>query len=264
MAASDRISLGSAIFALIDPHRGHERDFNRWYERDHLYAGGLCAPWTLAAARWVATRDLKALRYPRNNPICDPIGAGSYLSAFWIQAGRFDEQQAWVREQMQQLGAAGRLFGERQHVHTFGYAYRGCAHRDADAVPAELALDHRYPGVVCSWIERNPEIRLDDLSAWLVKEFLPVRLESSPLAMALTFELLPPQDWWPANVPQPPGLGDRLLVAHFLESDPRECWAAGFADLGDALEASGQGRLLLAAPFIPTRPGTDAYVDELW
>ena len=34
------VDLGAGIFALHDPHPGHERDFNRYYERDHMYAAG--------------------------------------------------------------------------------------------------------------------------------------------------------------------------------------------------------------------------------
>src|SRR2546425_9899446 len=39
-----RVELGHAIFALVEPHRGHEVAWNRWYERDHLIAAGSCAP----------------------------------------------------------------------------------------------------------------------------------------------------------------------------------------------------------------------------
>src|SRR5690606_13438681 len=30
------VVLGSALFTLVDPHRGHEVAYNRWYERDHF------------------------------------------------------------------------------------------------------------------------------------------------------------------------------------------------------------------------------------
>ena len=33
------IALGSALFTLVEPHTGHEVAYNRWYERDHFYAG---------------------------------------------------------------------------------------------------------------------------------------------------------------------------------------------------------------------------------
>ena len=39
------VRLGSALFTLVEPHRGHEVAYNRWYERDHFYAGCMIGPW---------------------------------------------------------------------------------------------------------------------------------------------------------------------------------------------------------------------------
>src|SRR5215470_4312115 len=100
-----RVELGHAIFGLVDPHRGHEVAWNRYYERDHLVAAGAAAPWTLAIQRWVATRREKALRYPAQGPIAEPVSRGTFLAAIWIQKGRYDEQQLWVAEQMKILAA---------------------------------------------------------------------------------------------------------------------------------------------------------------
>jgi hypothetical protein len=38
----DPIKIGTMLYTLVEPHRGHEVDYNRWYERDHFYAG--CQP----------------------------------------------------------------------------------------------------------------------------------------------------------------------------------------------------------------------------
>ena len=169
-----RVELGHAIFALVEPHRGHELAWNRWYERDHLIAAGGCAPWTIATQRWIATRREKALRYPARNPICEPVSRGSFLAAIWIQSGRYDDQQRWVAEQVAVLAANGRNFDQRDVLTTAGYDYLGGALRDADGVPPELALDRRYPGVVLVWTERRPETSLDALRAWLTRD-LPAR-----------------------------------------------------------------------------------------
>src|SRR5690242_6951430 len=32
------IKVGSMLLTLVDPNRGFERAYNRWYERDHYYA----------------------------------------------------------------------------------------------------------------------------------------------------------------------------------------------------------------------------------
>ena len=45
------IALGSALFTLVDPHEGHEVAYNRWYERDHFYAGCMNGPFFFAGRR---------------------------------------------------------------------------------------------------------------------------------------------------------------------------------------------------------------------
>ena len=258
-----RVELGHAIFALVEPHRGHELAWNRWYERDHLIAAGSAAPWTLSTQRWIATRREKALRYPARNPICEPISRGSFLAAIWIQNGRYDDQQRWVAEQMGVLAAQGRNFDRRDVLTTAGYDYLGGALRDADGVPPELALDRRYPGVVLLWIERRTGTSLDALRAWLTGELLPGVIEKSPIAMALCFTPKPKAAWWPKAAPEVPGVGERILAACFVEADPAAGFEPRFAGLGAAIDAGGRGRALFVAPFVPLVPGVDPPVDEL-
>ena len=63
------IALGGALVTMVEPRRGHEVEYNRWYERDHFYAGCMIGAWTVQGGRYVATRDLKALRYPVDNDV---------------------------------------------------------------------------------------------------------------------------------------------------------------------------------------------------
>jgi hypothetical protein len=258
-----RVALGAGIWGFVEPHPGAASAFNRWYERDHLIAASAMAPWAIATQRWVATRELKALRYPRENPIASPVERGSYLAATWIQADRFDDQQAWVAGQMRTLAEMNRNFDRRDVVTTASYDYRGGAFRDPDGVPPELALDRRYPGVVLAWLERSPDVRMADFEAWLREDYLRRAIDGSPIAMALAFAPRPKAHWWPRAAPEVAGIGERLLVSFFSEQDPRECWPSSFSGLGDALAASGRGRTLLVAPFIPVVAGTDRYCDEL-
>ena len=44
------VRLGSMLFTLVEPHRGHEVAYNRWYERDHFYAGCMIGPGCSPAA----------------------------------------------------------------------------------------------------------------------------------------------------------------------------------------------------------------------
>ena len=114
--ADDRPQLGAGIIALHDPHRGHEHDFNVWYEADHMLAAGTMAPWTIAGARWVAPRALRDLRYPADGPF-GPSDRGAYLMLFWIQAGRLADQQAWVFDEMQKIAEQDRNFARARRRH---------------------------------------------------------------------------------------------------------------------------------------------------
>ena len=60
------IRLGTLLFTMVEPDKGHEVEYNRWYEHDHFYAGCMIAPWQFAGDRFVATKRMKDLRYPAN------------------------------------------------------------------------------------------------------------------------------------------------------------------------------------------------------
>ena len=48
------IALGTVLFTMVEPHTGHELEYNRWYERDHFYAGCMVGPWLFAGRRWAS------------------------------------------------------------------------------------------------------------------------------------------------------------------------------------------------------------------
>src|SRR5579884_1685650 len=91
VAGAEPVKLGSMLFTLVDPHRGHEVAYNRWYERDHFYAGCMVGPWLFAGRRWVATRDLKDLRFPAEGSLIRPIESGSYLAVYWHLDGHRED-----------------------------------------------------------------------------------------------------------------------------------------------------------------------------
>ena len=70
------IKLGTLLFTMVEPTRGHEVEYNRWYEHDHFYSGCMIGPWQFAGDRFVATRRLKDLRYPAETDMTpDPLTA---------------------------------------------------------------------------------------------------------------------------------------------------------------------------------------------
>ncbi len=261
------IKVGSMLYTLVDPHRGREVAYNRWYERDHFYAGCLVGPWLFAGRRWVATRRLKDLRFPADGPVAEPVDAGSYLAVYWVLEGKHADHFSWAIDQVQWLYANDRGFPDRDHVHTVLFDYEGTVHRDDDPVPVELALDHGYQGLVSVFLDRADDIGAEELSEWLRDGPLPDLLAGSPIAMASSWSPVGRDDDVTDRAPMalgsPPGGGERTLQVFFVESDPSECWDA-FVDYGKAIDADGKASVALAAPFIPTVVGTDTYTDELW
>jgi hypothetical protein len=249
------VRLGTMLFTLVEPHRGHEVAYNRWYERDHFYAGCMVGPWLFAGRRFVATRRLKELRFGVDADLFGGAALGSYVAVYWILDGRHDDHVDWALRQVQWLHAHGRMFAERDHVHTLLYRHAFSARADADGVPAELALDHPFGGLTATLVRPAAGVTADALGAYVTETFAPV--------LELGFTPIP----LPADAPVSQQGHDRLdgclLNLSFTTSAPDTWWPEQRA-AAQRLEADGVGQLLWTAPFIPTVPGTDRYTDALW
>lgn len=264
------IKVGSMLYTLVDPHRGHEVAYNRWYERDHYYAGCMIGPWLFAGSRWVATRELKDLRFPKDdtNAVADPWDAGSYVAIYWVLEGHFDEHfNDWAIKQVRWLYSNDRGFAERSHVHTVLYRIAGAFYRDADPVPIDLALDHGYEGLVSVALDRVDGVSADQLDAWLRAEGLPPALaDGGPVASCAVWTP-EPREGGPANAPMAlgsePGGPERTMQLFFVDGDVRDAWPR-FVEYGERVNGSGLATVVFAAPFFRTVVGTDTYVDQLW
>jgi len=255
------VKIGAALITMVEPHVGHERAYNRWYEDDHFYAGAMAMPWMFAGRRWVAPVGLQQLRYPAGSPIAQPPDAGKYISTYWITEGRYEDHMRWTVGTNQRLFADGRIFQERTHVFTSFQRYRGAHYRDALGPRDIHALDYPYGGLVVEVIDSPDAHRREDLLAWIASDHAPALL-TGPVAMVLAFQPEPlPGDKQP-YMEDVAGVDDRVTLLWFTDSDPRDAWD-GFAGAGAQVAGSGLGRVQLMAPFLPTVPGTDRYVDEL-
>jgi hypothetical protein len=249
------IRLGGALITIVEPHRGREVAYNRWYERDHFYAGCLIGAWTIQGSRYVATRDLKALRYPKDSPICPDPSSGSYIAIYWILAGKLDEWIRWGTDQVKWLHANGRMFAERDHVHTSMYRFRSEYRANEDGVPVELALDHHSPYLVFLVGRPRDGSTLDEVDAFLRSRYLG--------DVAALFVPVPLLGDAPSDVPRAED-GDRFALLAFVDREIGEVWPATFANLGAELAAANLADLLFVSPFRKTVVGTDRYTDELW
>ncbi len=138
------------------------------------------------------------------------------------------------------------------------------AGRDADGVPAELTLDHRFAGMVSVHLEPAPGTTGAELSAWVRGKYLPGAVEGSPVAVVLGFSPLPLLADAPGDVPRDEKVDDRVLLLCFVDEDPTGSFDEVFAPLGQAVESAGVGTVLWASAFVGTVPGTDTYTDQLW
>jgi hypothetical protein len=249
------IRLGGALITMVEPHRGHEVAYNRWYERDHFYAGCMIGAWTLQGSRYVATRDLKALRYPKDSPICPDPSSGSYIAVYWILAGRLSEWIRWATEQVRWLHEHERMFAARDHVHTAMYRFQSEYRAHEDGIPIELALDHRSRFLVFVVGRLRAGKTLDDLDLFLRER----RLGD----VAATFVPEPLLDHAPRDVPRLDG-SDQFALVSFVDEEISETWDSTFASLGSALAAARVADLLFVSPFRKTIVGTDTYTDQLW
>ncbi|MEU9186541.1 hypothetical protein AB0D14_18730 [Streptomyces sp. NPDC048484] len=258
------VAVGHALITMVEPHPGHERAYHRWYEDDHFIAGAMAMPWMYAGRRWVATRDLQLLRYPAKSAIAQPVTDGCYITVYWVTSGRYDEHMRWTVGINKRLNRDGRVFQQRTHVFTAFQDHEVTVYRDGVSGPRDFhALDHPYSGLVLEVIDAESPEQRAELLEWLRSRHLPKLLAGSPASMVTVFRPTPLPGDRMTYVKQVEGVDTRLTLLWFLEADPRECWEEHFTGLEAAVAETGLGRVELVAPFIPTVPGTDRYVDQL-
>ena len=261
------VRVGSALFTMVDPKRGYEVAYNRWYERDHFYAGCLIGPWLFAGRRWVSTRALKDLRFPQTSPVAVPVDAGSYLATYWVHEGHHREHFAWAIDQVVELYRQGRGFDERVHAHTVLLHKPWAHYRDDDPVPIELALDHPYQGLAVVCVDPVEGSDVAELNSHLREEALPRLMSASKVASMVSWHYIDPSggdtERAPMDLGTPAGPAHRQVQMFFLDGDPVAAWQR-FREYADGLASAGVGEVVFAAPFVPTIVGTDIFTDRLW
>jgi hypothetical protein len=272
LVGSHDIGVGHALITMVEPHEGHEHDYNRWYEDDHIFSGALYLPWLFSGRRWVATYDLQQLRYPKEGSlIVDPITKGCYLTTYWITPGRLDVHKEWSFSVYQRLVAEKRVNNNRDHVFTAFQDKAGTVYRDKSVPKDVFTLFDPSPGLVIEVVDApSPKTRAA-LEQWLLNDHLPSRISpGSPISIAMVFRSRGPDTTMApevlARVGKIAGVANdpsRLTILWFLTEDPRMIWDKIFLEEGDLVKRSQMGVVSLIAPFIPTKTGTNAYEDQL-
>jgi hypothetical protein len=266
--------LGSALITWVEPDPAFVREYNRWYEDDHMITGAMVMPWMFSARRFVATRRLQALRFPADSALCQPLERGKYIGIYWINEDRLADHEQWALGANYRLHREGRgscrglvdsdPTEERTHVLTNFNDYNGATYRDA-AVPRDVnALVDPPAGLVVEVVRADEGVDRRELDGWLEHDHLPGLVTAGgPVRQALRFSPRPLPGNKLSHVYEPEGIEQLVTTLLFLDRDPADCWSH-FEGLEADVRASGLGRLDIAAPFIPTKHGTDVYVDELF
>jgi hypothetical protein len=186
------------------------------------------------------------------------------VSVYWVLDGYHDVWNRWALRQVNALHAAGRMFEERDHVHTLLYNYCWEFRRDPDGVPIEVALDHPYRGFVPVFIDRAEDVSNEALWEWLRSEHLPALMPGSDADLVAAFTPIALEVDAPGDVPREAASDRRTLLLWFLSTPPEVAWETVIVEHRRRLEESGLGTVVAALPFIPTIPGTDTYTDKLW
>jgi hypothetical protein len=259
------IKLGTLLFTMVEPQKGHEVAYNRWYEHDHFYGGCMVAEYNFAGDRFVATRPYKDLRYPAVTPMTPDPMTGTYLAIYWVLKDHHAEWDRWSVDNVNMLHRTGRMFAERTHIHTMLYDYQWSHQHHENGCTIELALDHNYAGLVVVVGDLAEGASWADLESWYRTTWCASAMEQpwgpDLVALATPRPLL---DDAPPDVPRVAGLDRRFLALHFVEHDPALDWATGYAQHGADLNASGVATHLWTSPFIQTVFGTNTYTDQLW
>ena len=259
--------LGHLLIAIAEPHRETLAEYNRWFEAEHMYDAVLVGPGAFAANRYVATRDLKQSRYPRDGGMFADPSLGSYVALYYLAPDTAEAHFAWSFPQNQWLGETGRNNANRTLVQTWLCDHLESISRTDHEVPPHVALDHPYEAMAMVYVDPPADVDVSDARRAL-REHLASRLDGSPLAQA---QLWSPRDFPDTQgVPTTPGTvapnrnaGRQTLVVLFLDEAIADGWPI-LATLGDDLRAAGAGDTRLVTVWRPVVRGTDLYADELW
>jgi hypothetical protein len=147
---------------------------------------------------------------------------------------------------MDMLRDEGRMFEERDHLHTAVYEY-GWEARVADAPGAFMALDRGFPGLIVIAIEIEDDEHEREVETWSRTLVDP----EMPIVLALRRERLLVSEL----EEEPP---DHVLILAFVDGDAIDVWERV---IDPALEERVD--IGFAGPFFATVPGSDVFVDEL-
>ena len=175
----------------------------------------------------------------------------------------------WSIAQVHQLHAQQRMDPPRDNISSGFYRYEFGTSRDENCVPAELALEHPFKGLGMTFVDFPADDHSSNDIAGSAAKALSKVLHAAMLetrcCLSLCLSPLPLPDEVPAYVPRVAHdiLTRRRVLLHFFDAHPAESWRAFTDSLASQLQDHCRADIVYSAPFIPTIPGTDTYLDQL-
>jgi hypothetical protein len=259
------IRLRGGVVTLLDPKHGAETSFNRYYEGERFFTAVMLGPGVISGRRFVARREEKEQRR-----IFDPSltkERGSLLNVYWV-VGETKTLEEWTVQTVARLEAEGRTNWDRVPYWAWRPSFAWSQTAPPDRIPAELALNHDYQGLVMALVRPKDPAHIGEAAAWYQSECAAQTIgDGSPSKLCVAFEarrrFVPgaPGETTPKDFPTE---DVQLLLFWFLEDPPDDSWKV-IADRHEAgLRATDLMSPTWMSPFIATVPGTDRYMDSLW
>ena len=258
--------IGGALITTVEVFPGFEHSYNEWYDGDHYYAGMLSIPWCFSGSRWISTRALRSLRYPRDSAFVQPVTAGNFLNVYLGSPGHVEEFSDNILTALHRLLDEGRMHrdGGRKQVFTAHQEHAGTVYRDARGPRDFQAFEHPYQYCALEIVDApRPELR-NDLETWLLEEHLPSRIADGPAAMCLVFRTREYRGSSYITEEMPiDRFTRRIALLWMLDSDPAEAWSEFFSGEGARVDASGLGRMEYISGYRRLVAGTNEYLTDL-
>jgi hypothetical protein len=253
------VELEGVVYTLVDVHEGHDADFERWYESDHFYSGGVLGRSVLSGRRWYASKALRDARFVGDDCLLPAPYQGTNLATYWLTRGGLDAFYEWVRPTLMSLRADGRMFADRTHVNTDGYRVESVLDfPHASAVRPHVALDHPFPGLFVAYLEPDATATPDP-SAPVPDGSLVVGFR--PNVGSLSAESIGVTEAQPGMTFPTGGEPVRMVLAFLTE--PPEPSVERSAGLTRALARLTGSKPLWGGGFLPVVPGSLGHLPEL-
>ena len=250
------------LYTLVEPHRGHEVAYNRWYERDHFYAGCQIGAYNFAGA------PLRGHRSPERTPL--PPGRRRpggrprrrQLPRHLLRARRPPRRVEPVGGRPGQRPARRRTHvRERDHVHTGLYRFEW----EHGATPTACRPSSRWTTgspVGLGPVEPAAGVTGANVGAWVRGQYLPSVLAVRRSRSCSGSARCP---CWPTPRVRAPGdtLDERVLMLAFVDDVPTPLPGRRVRPARPAVADAGVGSVC-GRPPSGTVPGTDTYTDQLW